>query len=143
MKYCLILAVALVSLASKCDKNGAATYSLNYGESATLAPGETVATAANPEVGFSFVGVTAESRCPTGVNCVRAGEVKFQLITNDGITHDLQHPAPNPREKAGFNLPNGDFVKIEKMDPYPSAEGQIAEGQYRLTVSLEAGDNRN
>ena len=119
------------------------TYSIDYGESATMAPGETAATQADTKVGFSFVGVTAESRCPTGVNCVRAGEVKFQVMTNDGVTHDVQHPAEDFRATPGFNLPNGDFVKIEKMDPYPSSETQIGKGDYRLTVSLQIDNSRN
>lgn len=136
MKYSLILMLALLSLASKCDKNQEDVKILSYNEMIVMAPGDKIGTAGTPTDGFQLVGITAESRCPRGVNCVRAGEVKFEVMTSDGQTHEAQYPAASRGQTPGFNLPNGDFMEVQKVDPYPEGSAKIDPASYRVTFVL-------
>ncbi|MCM8569553.1 hypothetical protein NE848_09190 [Gramella jeungdoensis] len=100
--------------------------------------------------------VISDSRCPKGVTCIWAGEVKVlvefydegkfkgdKIITGSNISVGETEIIP------GFNISIADFFDTEELNirkfvvtPYPEAGYKISQEEYsvELTVS-EAGEN--
>lgn len=105
--------------------------------SLTLAVGET-----RPVDGLAarvtFVGVTSDSRCPTGTTCVWEGDaaVDVRLQPNDGPAHlvRLHTSGREPREAVAAGL----RLVLDRLDPYPDATAPIAPDEYRLVLSITA-----
>ncbi|MBK8567753.1 MAG: hypothetical protein IPN76_31655 [Saprospiraceae bacterium] len=96
---------------------------------------------------IKFLGISEDSRCPTGVNCVWEGEAIVQLSVekeDDAIVETL---TTNPRE--GQMLPDkftafGHGVKLLQVMPYPEAGSSIEEGDYVIRLIIGEpfeGDN--
>lgn len=141
MRFTIILAIALLSLASKCKEAPEGLVQVDYDETFSLAPGESAALQSSQEVGFRFDAITAESRCPTGVNCMRAGEVKFQVTFADGSSREIEHPAGS-RTPTTFSLSSEAEVVVNAVDPYPSNEERASFDVYRLQATIIRGANR-
>lgn len=82
-----------------------------------------------------FTGVPQDSRCPTNVNCIWAGNAEVAL----GLIHDKcdtiitlnTHRATG----AGDESKVGNFrIKLIKLDPYPHTERKISPGDYTATL---------
>ena len=89
-----------------------------------------------------FVDVPQDSRCPTGVNCVWAGNAEVTLnVSYDKCTTNLtlntnDSPQTKQEEKAG------DFrVKLIKLDPYPRSDKKIAASDYLATLVITKAAN--
>ncbi len=107
----------------------------SLGQEFTLAVGQT-ATISGEDLKLKFDSVTADSRCPKGVQCVWAGEAKVQLlITSNNSTSQVIYTL-----SAGSDAVSQDFFNqyktIFKLDPYPEAGKQIAAGDYKLTMTV-------
>lgn len=86
---------------------------------------------------FAFVDVVADSRCPTGVTCVWAGEVTVAVdATGSEDTVRLELSLGPDREKAVAAL-DGLTLRLLRVDPYPKAESQIERSQYEATFKVE------
>ncbi|MEM6397911.1 MAG: hypothetical protein AAF741_16295 [Bacteroidota bacterium] len=134
MRLTIILVIALLSLASKCKEEPEGLTRVDYDQTFTLAPGESVALNGNDNLGFRFDAITAESRCPKGVTCVRAGEVKFRVTMADGTGKEIEHPA-SARKSTTFSIGDGTLVEVRSVDPYPTSEGgRIPNEDYRLVA---------
>ena len=89
-----------------------------------------------------FVGVPQDSRCPTGVNCIWAGNAEVTLNLNyDKCTTNLTlntHDSPQTKQegKAGAFS-----VKLIKLDPYPRADEKIAASDYVATLVITKAAN--
>src|SRR5262245_19271212 len=83
---------------------------------------------------ITFEGVSEDSRCPTGVQCVWAGDA--------AATFTLERP-PAAALQCTLHT-NGRFerqtdydtfvVKLEDIKPYPKQNSGIASGDYRATL---------
>jgi uncharacterized lipoprotein YajG len=120
---CLLFAVALAA----CGRDGsAATLSAPI----QLAPGQSaVYDAENLEV--KFVGIDSDSRCPSDVACVWAGEVIVRLtVRKDRRTKELSI-------KGNENLPvDGFVVSVLEVLPPPKSTQRIAPADYRVTLKV-------
>ncbi len=99
------------------------------GQSFRLAPGESAALDGAPRMTFS--GVTEDSRCPTGVVCIRAGEVVVDVAFAGGASVSLR-----PGESTRW----GDTqLQLVGVTPYPTSGGSIAASAYRATFVADTG----
>ena len=131
-------ALLLVSLAwTACSVAGPApmktvaadqAFGLQVGESVQLA-GDGL------QVGFDSV--VSDSRCPKGVQCIRAGEAVVRLWTQRGAgsrqTFDVQLP---PIQGMAGAAP--DQVQVLRRDPAPVGERPIVASTYTLTLQLHS-----
>jgi hypothetical protein len=125
----LVLIVALAACRST-GEPAPRTASLN--QEIQLAPAEQ---AAYPQQGLTveFVRVVEDSRCPTDVECVWAGEVKVQVATRMNQAGPAQHEI-----KAGEHASVGAFrVFVVNVEPVPVSTRQIPPEEYRVTLKVE------
>ena len=87
------------------------------------------------DLALKFVAVPQDSRCPSNVNCVWAGdaEVALESIQDKCTTalklHTHQGPSTSNEGKVG-----GFRVKLVKLDPYPHTERKISPSDYVATL---------
>ena len=99
----------------------------------TLAPGG-AALVRDKDVEVVFVGVTEDSRCPTDVQCVWAGEVKARLSVRRGAGDATAYEV---REGEGA-VQSGYKVTLVRVKPYPVSARKIAAEDYRATLKVTA-----
>ncbi|MBI2407782.1 MAG: hypothetical protein HYV19_05745 [Gemmatimonadetes bacterium] len=80
-----------------------------------------------------FTDVTADSRCPTGVQCVWAGEATtlFTVNAGDPVTLTLGADAAKARV-----ITHGYQVTLVGLKPYPTSSGPIAKADYVATIQV-------
>jgi hypothetical protein len=107
--------------------------SASLGEEFTLPLGKTAVVKAE-NLTFEFVGVTADSRCAKGVECIWAGEAKCRmLITIKGIESEVTFTQPGGNMAEEFFL----LYKINFiLEPYPEAGKQITDSEYQLKMTV-------
>ena len=131
MKYLLLSVLLVAGYAKGCKDKG----TVNFDEDFELAPGDVVRLA-DSDIYLGFMGVVNESRCPTGVNCIRAGDVTVTLASGRDATRtfkmqlDAGQKGPNRRQLGSYT------VELHEVNPYPSAEGQIKPEDYRVTLRV-------
>jgi hypothetical protein len=111
--------------------SAAASQSVQLDNPFTLRVGQT-ATVAGEGLSVSFEGVPEDSRCPTGVQCVWAGNAVVQVVlSKDGkaagfeLNTNLEPKTANYLEYT---------IELVSLAPYPSSKGgPIAQSQYRAT----------
>lgn len=86
-----------------------------------------------------FVEVTADSRCPEGVDCVWEGDAEavFSMRAGEGepATMTLHTAARYDREASA----HGYTLRLVGLDPYPKEGQTIDPADYVATVVLTAG----
>ncbi len=113
---------AEASLAAAANATVGTPFELRVGRSATVAgEGLTV----------SFQGVPSDSRCPTGVQCVWAGNAVVQVVlSKDGKALGAElntNLEPTSVDYLNYN------VALVSLAPYPTSGGSISQSQYRAT----------
>ncbi|HEY3287339.1 MAG TPA: hypothetical protein VGJ96_09520 [Gemmatimonadaceae bacterium] len=80
-----------------------------------------------------FTDVTADSRCPTGVQCVWAGEATtvFTVGGSQQVTLILGADATKARV-----ITHGNQVTLVALKPYPTSTGPIVKGDYTATIKI-------
>ena len=89
-------------------------------------------TIAGEALTVSFEGVPSDSRCPTGVQCIWAGDATVQVVlSKDGKAAGFElHTNLEPRTATYLNY----TIELVSLAPYPTAKGgPIAQSQYRAT----------
>lgn len=96
----------------------------------TLAVGAT-ASVEGTGMRIRFDRVPQDSRCPTDVNCVQAGDaiVDITVIQDAGSTQSYQLHTSGPRSIVHDGL----RVSLEELSPQPVSSRPIAQGDYRAT----------
>ena len=122
MKNLLFIFCFILSLGLTAQENEVV---LHYGETIVLGDRE-----------ITFQDVSQDSRCPTDVNCVWAGEVKLHLIINEGkfATED----------KYNFTAGNAiilwsdenESCTLVAVSPYPKTSAKIPKEAYFLTLQM-------
>ena len=79
----------------------------------------------------SFEAVPSDSRCPTGVQCVWAGNAVVQVVlSKDGKAFGAELNT-NLDPRTGTYL---DYqIELVALNPYPTSKGPIGQSQYRAT----------
>jgi hypothetical protein len=106
----------------------------SLGQKFTLPVGKT-AVIAGESLSITFVEVTADSRCPTGVQCVWVGEAKCRAsITYKGSESEiiLTQSGGSTGMQGLFQIYNVSF----KLEPYPEYGKQIASSDYKLVMTI-------
>lgn len=124
----LLLAVALVA----CKSGGApASHTANLDQEIQLAPKQQ-AVFDRHGLTVEFVRVVEDSRCPTDVTCVWAGEVKVQLSTRIDAAAAEQHEIT-----AGQPATVGEFqLFVVNVQPERISTREISADEYRLTLKV-------
>ena len=87
-------------------------------------------------VAITFVGVSDDSRCPTGVTCVWEGDAIVRLrVGRDGATDEPVSLHANPRFSQEA-VAAGVRLRLVRLEPYPDADRPIAPGEYRAALAV-------
>ena len=127
----MLAAVALAGLsASAC--NGPST---SLPASFSLAPGETARVDTDVLVRARFEEVLSDSRCPTNVECVWAGDalVAFTLTVGADEQRIELSLADAAKRRASFH---GFSVELTSVNPYPVGNQPIAPRDYRASIII-------
>lgn len=108
--------------------------SVAYGERAELAVGEGLRVPRS-KAAFTFTKVVTDSRCPTNMNCVQAGEAVLLMTLPDGSTRTVKVPAKS-RQPVTFGISEGN-VTVIAFNPYPDAMEKTPMAAYRLVVKVD------
>jgi hypothetical protein len=128
---CLLLIVLLVPLlVSACVSDN---IKASLGKEFTLPAGKT-AVISGENFSIKFEKVTGDSRCPSDVVCIWAGEAKCDTVfTYKGNDYPVTLTA------GGGNPDNYAFENYKvyfDLQPYPVSTQQIAPGDYRLILTV-------
>jgi hypothetical protein len=128
---CLISIILAVALAG-CGRDGSAA-TLNA--PIQLAPGQSAAFKAE-QLEVTFVGIASDSRCPSDVTCVWAGELVVRIaIRSDGrqTEHELKEMQQATVDGYVVNL-------LEVLPARGPQEQRIAPNDYRVTLKVTRAD---
>lgn len=107
---------------------------VSLGKEFTLPIGETI-DIENENLSIKFVEVVGDSRCPTGVECVWAGEAQCRLRFNiAGSLADMIIVQPG-----GDSAGKDSFIQYKivfKLEPYPQEGKQIVASDYKLVMTV-------
>ena len=129
--FIITLLVVISLTGGSCQSAGVAV----LGEESVLKPGDCICIEGE-ELQIKFLEVTGDSRCPEGVTCIWAGEVSctVEIEYQESINRlTLTEPGltdwPPERSFREYKL-------IYHVEPYPVAGVEIAEGDYRLHLTV-------
>lgn len=94
------------------------------------------------QVSIEFVELISDSRCPQGVNCIRAGEaeVLVAVYNNGKFSHEktLVFHANGLVENNNMQLFASDVLLVRglTLSPYPRGLSKIPKDQYSLSVGI-------
>lgn len=89
-----------------------------------------------PPVTLTFVRVSQDSRCPTGVTCIWAGDAVAELrVERDGAAPEVVSLHTNAGSGQAASVA-GLSLRLVRLEPYPEADHPIAAGDYRLVLSV-------
>ncbi len=109
---------------------GSSPTEVAVGQEFVLAPGDTaVVSGGGPRIRFEKV--LQDSRCPSDVVCVRAGEVIVELTIGDGSTETVSLQPGQSAVRGRYT------VILVAVDPYPKSTQRIEPSQYRATLRVE------
>ncbi len=99
------------------------------------------------QMNVTFKGISEDSRCPEGVNCIWAGAALAQVevmgtATRPAILNlaSMDFPARNYRQSAEFN---GYFITLQDVSPYPKQQegAKALEGKYKIGITIKKADS--
>jgi hypothetical protein len=134
-KYVVLLITAIPLLFLAACSAQAGEIGAGMGDEVSLSTGQTAAFKGEP-LKIKFIDVASDSRCPTGVTCIWAGEVKCDVeITNvEGVEPQTLVQSGG---SSGFASLNYKEYRIDfDVQPYPAAGKEIAGGDYRLKLKV-------
>jgi hypothetical protein len=121
---------AVTALALACHASA-----LGVGDQFTLRIGEQ---ASIPAINLwvRFLEVSADSRCPSGAQCVVAGDATVLIdvapFVGDAKT-DTLHTSSDPRSVPVSNA----LLRLVRLDPYPAVGQTISPGDYVVTLTTD------
>jgi len=84
---------------------------------------------------LEFREVESDSRCPSGAECVQAGEAKCQVrVKYQGTYSDIVMVYPGADKPIFGSL--GDFEVSASLEPYPEVGKEIDASEYRLVMTV-------
>lgn len=128
-KRAWVVVVAFALTLAQCG-GGPTSPSAPLNEEFEVAPGETVHIEDTTQ-GIRFVGVISDSRCPTDVVCIQAGDaiVRIQILPSAGGESFDLHTAD------GLPVTDGRVtVTLVRLNPLPVTTRTIAPEEYRATL---------
>ena len=98
------------------------------------------------QMNVTFVSVTADSRCPEGVNCIWQGAAtaSITIMTTTSRPVQMELSTVNMASRKLTTTQNvGDYhINLEKVLPYPNQKNNKAtlKGQYQIAFKIEKGN---
>ena len=87
------------------------------------------------KVTVKFLELVEDSRCPTGTNCVWAGNAKIKVqITKNGKSPKILELNSNGPETAAFD---GYIFKLTALTPHPAINIRINRNGYIATIQVD------
>jgi hypothetical protein len=113
-----------------------ATHQVQAGDTVALGFGESAVV--DGELRLTFTAVEGDSRCPTDVTCVWAGDAHIELrATRSGTPAETieLHTGADPREAelAGYR------IRLLRVEPAAQQSGPPAENAYSVVLSISRG----
>jgi len=132
----LIFASWLVLLLGLCTGCASGEFvKASLGQEFLLRIGQT-AQIENEQLSIQFKSVAGDSRCPRGVQCFWAGEVKCEvLITDKGSSSNITLTQSGAEQSSEITYK--EYRLIYSVEPYPEAPKQISNAEYRLKLTVE------
>ncbi len=130
----VLLALAMVLLPTAgCDWLGQSAVELGKEFSLYLGDGAAVR---GEGLSIVFADVTEDSRCPTGVVCIWAGQVSCSvLLTKSGGTYTETFTQSGLTSEPATESAMG-YLFSFRVEPYPETGQEIAAGDYRLVMTV-------
>jgi hypothetical protein len=111
------------------------------GRQIMLKAGQSALLAASADLRIGFDGVLADSRCPKGEQCLRAGEaiVKVWLQRGAGPRQvlELVGPVAEPQGQATLPRAMGHQLVFIRLEPYPVSGRAMLPAAHVLTLSVQ------
>ncbi len=131
-KYIGLVLLLAVSVMAGCGRGNAQA---SLGEETILSPGAQVSFR-DADLTIKFLGVSSDSRCPKGAQCVWAGEAKCEIeLTSAGTTTRMTLTERGLTDKSSTEIPQG-YVLNFHTTPYPEVGKNIAPERYRLHLTV-------
>ena len=131
----MLLLLTLVSIGSCASRQARQPTEREPGTQVVLAPGES-RRILDTALTLSFETLVEDSRCPTGVTCIRAGDaiVRVRIAQRDtpSSTYTLHTSVESGREIVHSTV----RVRLEDVLPYPTADRAPRPDEYRVTLSF-------
>jgi hypothetical protein len=129
-----VVVIAMVLLSS-CSSSSTGVIKASLGQEFTLPVGQTAALDSD-KLKIKFDSVIGDSRCPTGVTCVWAGEATCQMVL---VYNNTEYQVVFT-EGGGIN---GSAEKVFqnyklsfRLEPYPEKDKQIGDNDYKLILTV-------
>jgi hypothetical protein len=133
IKKVILAVVVAVLLSTACSACGG---SPALGREFKLAVGQTVSIV-EEGISVTFDGVSEDSRCPTGAMCIWEGRVVCDVsLVIGGVLHQIELIQPGLSDGYAGEAHEGYSFSF-KVEPYPELEKRIAEGDYRLLLTID------
>jgi hypothetical protein len=127
----LLIVLTLPLILTAC---GSSQISATLGTEFTLPAGKT-AVISGESLKIKFVEVTGDSRCATGVECVRAGDAQCLMLIYKGDSQTsltFVQDGSNEVNSMDFNVYNAQF----RLEPYPVKDSTIKPEDYKLIMTV-------
>jgi hypothetical protein len=136
MPVLALCVVALMACGAQAKVRARKTVRLN--QNFVLRVGQEVLVAGQ-KLTIKFASVTEDSRCPRGVTCIWAGNVRVLLHVTEGKSKPMKLELNlNPRD-----FPDGEAadcsgyqIKLVSVNPYPVKDQQLKASDYAVTLSV-------
>jgi hypothetical protein len=92
---------------------------------------------------LSFLGIEADSRCPSDVTCVWEGEVKAQISLEKGQKNLGTHVIPSKINDLDTQIFENYYIRIVEIQPYPTSSTPIKPSEYQLTFLVSKTKETN
>ncbi|AZA84716.1 hypothetical protein C1637_18190 [Chryseobacterium lactis] len=95
------------------------------------------------QMNVTFTGISEDSRCPEGANCIWAGVALAQVQVMGTATRpitlnlaSMDHPARDYHQSADFN---GYTITLQDVTPYPKTDGGASAltGKYKIGITIK------
>jgi len=125
-----------ILLLSACDNKKAQTDYLMFKLNEVFQlPIQNFAKLEGGDLKIQFTAVAEDSRCPEGVACVWAGQVKIQLSISESATAKTVELTRLGKQKGEAMATVGNYkIYLFAVNPYPKASGKIKASDYFLEL---------
>ncbi len=127
--------VLAVSLSAACDSTTTPSHGASLNQEFELRIGS-AATIENELLVVTFEAVTADSRCPIGAQCIRAGEAVVSLEAQRLPSTRAPLVLKTQPESDAVGFFQGYAIQLLELEPQPRLGETITQGQYVATFLI-------
>jgi hypothetical protein len=129
-----ILIILATGLFTGCGRSSTVAASLD--KQVVLYVGQTARISVNNSdvLVIRFVSVTADSRCPSDVTCIQAGEVRCQMEIRDTGTSNIPEAVVLTQPPLSMTYKN--YLLTYDVQPYPKSTETIKKEDYHIVLTV-------